>query len=272
MRHQETLKTPASIDPGNFWLERAGEKIRLGQELTLVSRNTISGKIELTLSCEVYRALNPLRKLDRFSEWMEGITYCGYELSLALSGRSREAVLAEAWNLLQIRPGGLLYIPMYAPQLGTDYYAPAGELQYLDGDGVCLVITGKNKFKTAYKSAFLTGRFGYFLPLKGEEACLILLNYPNNPSALYSEEPPEVPGDTGYSIHIYSDDGGLGGFAEMECNLQTIGGPGGQDRAFDRVTKWIFTGPRQRLGKIAELLLGKDIPASLGLHQKQEGK
>ena len=45
----------------------------------------------------------------------------------------------------------------------------------------------------------------------------------------------------------------------MECNLQTIGRPTGLDKAFDRLTKWIFIGRKERLKDISLTLIGYDI-------------
>ena len=184
------------------------------------------------------------------------------EQSLDLSGTSEENIFAEAWNLLQVRTGGVLFIPMYTPVKGTDHYAPAGDHEYPVERGICLKLTGDSQYKIAYKSAVLTGRFGYMKESDTEQSYLIVINYPNNPSAMYSEEPPqpELAGDTGYSIHIYNDDGKSGGFAEMECNMQTIGRPTGISRSVDRLTTWIFSGSKERLKEVARLLLGYEFP------------
>lgn len=257
--YKETLKTPTDIDPGNFEIEKKGEKIYIAQNLSLISRNTVEGKIELKFESYIYKALNPLRELINYKELMEDVDYCGYEQSLYLECDSKEDVLAETWNLLQVRPEGVIYIDMYKPMPGTVYFAAPKDMERVKESGVCLKISGKDGFKTGYKSAVLSGRLAYLGKIDEEEYSLIIMNYPNNPSAMYSEEPPEIKGDRGYSVHIYSDDGGLGGFAEMECNLQTIGRPTGLDKAFDRVTKWIFTGKKERLQDIALNLIGYDM-------------
>lgn len=76
---------------------------------------------------------------------------------------------------------------------------------------------------------------------------------------MYSEEPPLREGDNGYSVHIYNDDGNSGGFAEMECNMQTIGRPTGLNHSIECVTKWIYTGETKKLKAIAGVLLGYDF-------------
>ena len=255
-RFRETLDQPKTMDPGCFTMRREGERVYLFQSLDLESYNTVTGTVHLEFGRMIQKAENPLRKLADAKELMEGLSYCGYEQVLDLQASSEQDIYAESWNLLQIRPKGTLFIPMYRPTRGTDHYEPAGDHETCAENGVCLKITGDSRYKIAYKSAPLTGRFGYLADSENDNSYLIIINYPNNPSALYSEEPPLIEGDTGYSIHIYNDDGTSGGFAEMECNMQTIGKPTGLDRSIERVTKWIFAGPRDKLLAVAGVLLG----------------
>lgn len=253
---RETLKQPSIMDPGYYSMMRRGEMVYLRQMLSLKSYNTVTGEMYFDFRRMISAAKNPLRKLSFYDELMQGISYCGYEQVLDLQAQSEEDIFAESWDLLQIRPSGTLYIPMYKPVRGTDHYESAGEHEVLTEHGVCLRITGDSRYKIAYRSAVLTGRFGYLADSDTDESCLLIINYPNNPSCMYAEEPPEMPGERGYSIHIYNDDGNSGGFAEMECNLQTIGKPTGLNHSIDRVTKWIFSGKTEGLKEIADVLLG----------------
>lgn len=256
---RETLKQPKTMDPGDFTMNRCGDQVTLFQSLDLPSYNTVTGSMHFDFHRTIHKILNPLRKLPSYEDLMEGVSYCGFEQVLDLSVSSAQDMFAESWDLLQIRPKGTLYMPMYTPLKGTDHYEPAGDHEYFAGHGVCLKITGDSRYKIAYKAAALTGRFGYLKDSDTEDSYLIIINYPNNPSAMYSEEPPLVPGDTGYSIHIYNDDGNSGGFAEMECNMQTIGNPTGLTRSIDRLSKWIFVGKTEKLRKISDALLGYDF-------------
>lgn len=255
-RFRETLDTPRTIDPGHYTMKKKANAIDLHQMLDLQSYNTVTGQIHLDFGRTIVKAENPLRKLPDFAQRMEGVSYCGFEQVQELRSESQQDIYAETWDLLQIRPQGTIYIPMYQPLAGTDHYEPAGEHEQLMERGVCLRITGQSRYKIAYKSACLTGRFGYLADAVKDRSYLIVINYPNNPSAMYAEEPPLMKGETGYSIHIYNDDGKSGGFAEMECNLQTIGNPTGLFHAVDRVTKWIFAGEIEQLKRIAKILLG----------------
>lgn len=263
--YRESLDTPKTIDPGSFSLTREQDTIHLSQELDLTSYNTVTGTMHICFRRSIQKALNPLQKLPNYAELMKKMTYCGYEQILDLSGSSEQDIFAESWDLLQVRTKGTLYIPMYTPLRGTDHYAPTGQHETLTDHGVLLRLTGDSQYKIAYKSAVLTGRFGYLMDSNTENSVLIVQNYPNNPSAMYSEEPPhpDYAGDTGYSIHIYNDDGKSGGFAEMECNMQTIGKPTGISRSIDRLTTWIFSGPKVQLKEVSQFLLGYSFLESL---------
>ena len=258
-RFRETLKQPAVMDPGYYSLMRRKNQVVLHQTLSLPSYNTVTGEMYFDFKRTVQNAPNPLRRAKDAQELLCGVTYCGYEQVLDLTAESEEDIFAESWNLLQIRPEGTLFIPMYEPTSGTDHYEPAGEMEEVIEKGVLLHITGQRRYKIAYPAAVLTGRFGYLSKTKEGLPYLLILNYPNNPSCMYAEEPPTMPGEKGYSIHIYNDDGNSGGFAEMECNLQTIGRPTGLNHSIDRVTKWMFFGEGKKLGQIAKRLLGYDF-------------
>ena len=172
------------MDPGYYSMLRKGDHIHLHQMLKLPSYNTVSGEICIDFRRIISKAENPLRRLPGYPACMEGVSYCGYEQVLDLQTDSEQDIFAESWDLLQIRPKGTLYIPMYRSMRGTDHYEPAGAHETLRNSG---------------------------------------------------------------------------GFAEMECNLQTIGRPTGLNHSIDRVTKWIFHGTRAKLGEIADLLLGWDF-------------
>ena len=255
-RFRETLNTPKTIDPGSYRMTRDGDRIHLNMELDLTSYNTVTGSLHADFHRMIHPAKNPLRKLPMFEELMEGLSYCGLEEVIDLKVSGDEGILAESWDLLQIRPKGTLFIPMYCPLRGTDHYEPAGDHETVTENGILLRITGDSRYKIAYRSAVMTGRFGYLADSDSDTSVLVIICYPNNPSAMYSEQPPLIEGDTGYSIHVYNDDGNSGGFAEMECNMLTVGSPTGIDHSTDRLTKWVFTGSKERLKAAAKILLG----------------
>ncbi|NJN98830.1 MAG: hypothetical protein HC875_34425 [Anaerolineales bacterium] len=84
-------------------------------------------------------------------------------------------------------------------------------------------------------------------------------NFFNNPAAPYVEERAPWPGQRGHSVHIYNDDGGLGGFGELECNGQTIGGDTGRSSSADQFVLWLYVGAADKVKNLIPHLLGIEI-------------
>jgi len=100
-----------------------------------------------------------------------------------------------------------------------------------------------------YKSSKVTDRVVYVTNWK-DKSCLIICNFPNNPFDIYAEEPPELVGENDFSIYVYNDDGNADGFAELECNMQSVEETSGYSKSLDRVSTWIFCGENNQLNKI----------------------
>jgi hypothetical protein len=168
--------------------------------------------------------------------------------------------MSEAWSLVQLNPGGELLIPA-SPRLElTDYFQPVDEgLQTVYPNHVRLKITGDRQYKVGYKAAHVYGRLAYFNKIDDDQAYLIVRNFFNNPSAPYAEEPPLIPGRRGHSIHVYNDDGKSGGFGEMECNAQTIGGATDRSSSTDQMILWLYAGAAEKVKKLVPHLIGVEL-------------
>ena len=154
---------------------------------------------------------------------------------------------------------GHTHVPgVFTPE--PDFYEPIDEkLQTLFPDHIRLRITGDRQYKVGYAAAHVLGRMGYYNQLGDDLAYLVVRNFFNNPSLTYAEEPADAPGTRGHSIHVYNDDGNLGGFGEMECNAQTIGGETGRSTSNDQLVLWLYVGVPDRLKEIGLHLLGIEI-------------
>ena len=73
------------------------------------------------------------------------------------------------------------------------------------------------------------------------------------------EEPADRPGRRGDAIHVYNDDGMFGGFGELECHGQTIGGETGRSSSTDQMLLWVYVGPEHKLIEIATHLLDVEL-------------
>jgi len=250
---------PPEMDPGHWTLEQAGkDQWRLSQDMTLEAFNLTEGKKELRMEAVINPVPDPLRLLSNYRDLYEGVIYAGYEEVVTLTERQHDDILSTTWNVIQLRPGGNILIPTVPCVEITDYMEPINSsLQTIHPDHVSLRITGNRQYKTGYKSAHVTGRMAYFHHFDRKQAYLIVRNFYNNPSSIYPEEPPEMPGRRGDSIFIYNDDGALGGFGEMECMGQTIGGVTAKSSSTDPMALWIYKGPSKKLRMIISHLLGQ---------------
>jgi len=251
---------PEQVDPGRYVMEQPKPgQWRLSQDMTLEAHNLASGQKNLHLERLIRRVEDPLRNLGNYRDLIDGVLFAGYEQVVSLSESKLDDIVSEAWSLAQVNPGGVLVIPASPRVEFVDYYSPVGDLQAIHADHVRLQITGSNQYKVGYKAAHVFGRLGYFNHFDDGRAYLIVRNFFNNPSVPYAEEPAHLPGCRGYSIHIYNDSGDFGGFGELECNAQTIGGETGRSSSTDQLLLWLYVGPDDEVKKVALHLLGVEI-------------
>lgn len=255
-----SLRVPDQMDPGEHRLDQPEPgQCRLRQSLLLEAHNLASGTKQLYLERVIRPVEDPLRYLSDYRELAEGVVFAGYEQVVTLTEERLDAIMSETWNLLQLRPEGLLLIPASPGIEWTDYFAPVDEgHQSVHPHHVCVRITGKRQFKVGYKAAHLTGRLGYYSHLADGRAYLLVRNFYNDPSAPYVEEPPHLPGCRGDSVHVYNDSGMFGSFGELECQGQPIGGTTGRSSSTDQFALWLYAGSDDRIRQIALHLLAID--------------
>jgi hypothetical protein len=174
-----------------------------------------------------------------------------------LTEKKHNSLISQTWDLAQINPGGLLMIPALPDVEVTSYYDPVDETYQVVGEHqVCLRITGDHMFKMGYKAPHIFGRAGYFNHLADNCAYLIVRHYYNHPSTLYLDEPFDKPGCKGDSLQVYQDDGALGGFAEIECIGQPVGGKSHRSTVTDDISLSFYIGPTEKVARITEHLVG----------------
>jgi len=255
-----TYQLPSQVDPGRYVLDQtAANEYSLSQDMTLKAHNLASGEKQLRLERLIRRAEDPLRNLSNYKDLITEVVFAGYEQVVTLSESKLDDKMSEVWNLAQIKTGGLLCLCCTPCIEYTDYYEPVADLQTLHSNHVRLKITGEQMYKVGYKAAHLFGRYGYYNNLDDGQASLIVRNLFNNPSAPYAEEPAHTTGCSGHSVHVFNDDGQYGGFGELECNGQTIGGPTGKSSITDQMILWVYQGPDDKIKSIALNLLGVEI-------------
>jgi hypothetical protein len=259
-----TIGIPPQMDPGDWRLDEqhGGWRLRLG--LTLTANNLARGEKELWLERFIHPVADPLTYTRHYHTLLEGVTYAGYEQIVTLREAKHDQIMSQSWNVTPVWPGGRILIPSTPSVEVTDYFEPidvepADDAHLARQDHyLSLRITGDRRYKVGIKAAQTFGRLGYFHRQNGGDACLIVRNYFNNPSSPYVEEPPQTPGGAGDSIHVYNDGGLFGGFGELECHGQTIGGHTGRSSSTDQQLLWVYGGPEARVRAICRSLLGVD--------------
>lgn len=256
-----SLQFPAQVDPGTYRLEAAAaDRWRLSQNITLSAYNLASGVKELRLENLIRPVANPLRNVPNAAALMDGVRYAGYQQVVTLTESRSDDIESEVWNVIQLNPGGDLVIPATPRVAYSDYFESIdGEHQTVRPTHVRLKITGQRRYKVGYKAAHLFGRLGYLNRTADGQEYLLVRNFFSNPSAVYAEEPAGQPGQRGHSVHVYNDGGMFGGFGELECNGQTIGGASGRASSTDQMVLWLYAGPHAQLAEIAVQLLGVEL-------------
>jgi hypothetical protein len=252
----------AQMDPAERRLELTNQnEVHIQAEMRLEAYNLTRGRKKLFLEQVIRPVADPLRKLSSYPTLLDGVHYAGYEQVVTLQDLEPNPIACEAWNLIQLNPGGLLFIP--APSF-AEYTLYRGSIDggLMDfGPGYFYHrLTGQDEYKIGYKAAHLhSGRMAYLNDWDDEQAYLLVRNFFNNPSAEYIEEPTQQPGENGHSVHVYNDGGSFGGFGEMEVMGQTIGGVSGKNHSQDSFVLWLYAGAKEKLLEIAGHLLGVDL-------------
>ncbi len=255
-----TISIPAQMDPGEWRLDEQPEGWRLRQGLTLTAKNLAHGEKELWIERFIHPAADPLTHTRAYAELLDNITYAGYEQIVTLREAKHDDIMSQSWNVAPVWPGGRMIVPSSPAVEVSDYFEPVDD-QHLSRHGhyIALQITGDRRYKVGVKAAQTFGRLGYFHSREDGSAYLIVRNYFNNPSSPYVEEPPQTPGGAGDSIHIYNDGGLFGGFGELECHGQTIGGHTGRSSSTDQQLLWVYSGPKDKVAGVCWQLLGVEV-------------
>ncbi|MDX2140180.1 MAG: DUF6786 family protein [Chloroflexota bacterium] len=258
-RFLETLLFPPQMDPAQYTFDADTTSARLKADMTLQAYNLASGSTTLTVEHHIRTGLpNPLRALKAFDPLMRGVAYAGFMRSVHLATAPTDPLHSESWCLMQLNPGGTMIIPATVAdaEVSTYFGDPAPDSLTVSDGAYRLALTGRREYKTGYKAAALTGRLGYLNVLADGRGYLIIRNYFNNPSAIYAEEPPGLPGVNGHSVHAYNGGGDFGQMGELEVTGQTIGGVSGRASSTDDFVLWVFSGAREQLQAIGRVLLG----------------
>ncbi len=246
-----SYSVPDDLDPGFYTLQTEGDGVCvLEEKVSLQVHRTVQRK-ELEIQRRVSPAVNPVPEIP--------VEHFGYYHEIMLREKTHDDVVSEAWNLLQLNPEGVLYIPVISAVDFTEYYDRFRfGYQRIYPDYVRLKIDGCCKYKVGYNASALTGRSGYVCRV-GDSYYLLLRDFHVDPAGQYFKSPAGAAAKTGSALHVYNDDGMMGGFAEHECSCLAIGGVTGRKFSYDRIANHYFTGSAAVIKEVAEKLLGLNI-------------
>jgi hypothetical protein len=258
---------PPSLDPGVHDLRRDGDAVVMTRTAELASFVAPRGRTRVELGLRVEPAPDPLRHLRRPLGWPD-VRYAGYTVTTTLAQDADAAIAAEAWTLDQVRAGGTALVGTTCDPQVSDYYEPVGDhLREVPG-GVALRITGADRWKVGVSAASATGRVGYLRrAADGDPAgtsTLVVRASASDPSDEHAEEPDHAPGRRGDSIHLYDDDGGLGGFAELEARGRPHVAGSSPAPVTDVFRTWWYSGPDAQVDAVCRALVGID-PTEAGV-------
>ena len=256
-----TYTLPAAMDPGTHTLDTSTmAEARLRQHLHLRPYRLTEAAKALDIAIHVQSASDPLRYVHDHGALVRDVSFAGYRQTVTISETTRDAVMSESWNLLQLNPGGKVIVPCATPTEISDYYEPVDSHLAQHAGWAEVTITGARRFKIGFKSAHVSGRLGYLHFATDGIAYLLVRSFYNDPSSNYTEEPDFAAGQVGDSTHIYNDDGALGGFGELEARGRAIGATTGRSTSTDEFTTWCYRGPARAVRTIARQLLGPYNP------------
>jgi hypothetical protein len=238
-----TYEVPEAVDPARYEVvssDAMAAVLRTPMELEF-RRSKHRAKLEVTKRIAALTAAPSIAD--------GGLDFCGYELETTLAAESDLGPARPGiWNLIQAVGGGEIIVPV---KEGASPRAFIGDPVYAIYGGLlrCKAAT-KASFKFCIKASQSTGRVCY-LQADAEPATLIVRTFEVGNEADYTDVPPDDLADGGYAQEIYVDDGGFGGFAELEYVCPSLA-QSGPRRSVDRSTVWAFSGKKDAIVKLCE--------------------
>jgi hypothetical protein len=188
----------------------------------------------------------------------DGLGYIGYELSseLRVLTPDHPATCYGLWEIMQVPPGGTVFIPTRRPPELVDYFQTGVAAHCrVERAHVAFPVTGQAKHKLGLRAADCYGAMVYYRPGPQESATLIVRQAGVFPGAVYADYPAHQPHRRDVALQFYNDSGAFGGFGEMEYHAPAATA----EKLFQTVDvsyTWCFGGPADRIRAVMLQLLG----------------
>lgn len=247
--HHTNYAVPADLDPGQYVADSIAK-----QGILFASEggadNLVSGKpFQFTARRQITLCAPPVDP--------GGLSYVGYELSsmLKVSRPDRPEACYGLWQLLQIPPGGTIYIPTQGDPEPIDYFQTgvSGHVQRQSGT-IAFPVTGTEQHKLGLRPDHVRGLMGYYRRA-GDQATLIVRQAAVFPGAIYADYPAHARERRDVALQFYNDGGDAGGFGELEYH-STAAVARNFYTVRDVSRTWCFGGPADEIRDLARRLLG----------------
>ena len=242
-RFADTYEVPKAVDPAEYRItEQDDRSISLSTDMQLEFKQS-GVTVDLKLSKSVSLLDEPPLELP------EGVDWAGYAMHTRLESDALPAnVFPAAWHILQVPGGGRIILPVHP---GAQPRAFIGDPVYRDeGDAITCDVDTAQSFKFSLHARDCTGLLIY-LQLDADQPYMLIRKLSVLDEDLYTDVPCDDLSDTGYVEQVYVDDGGFGGFGELEYHTTALGKHAAK-AVSDANMVWALTGDAASLSMVLD--------------------
>lgn len=248
-------KTPSAMDPGAYEFDKHDARsVSLHATGQLPVHGT-NHKVGFDVSRDIRVVDAPLSPDHPL---MLAVQYVGIETSHVLNiieGTHKGQL--DLWHLLQAPVGSVLIVPIKQAASGTQvkplsYGLPGAWVE--KPDHIMWRYGGEARAKFGLSAAALTGRTAILRELNPGRWCLIVREFPVQPTSIYGDHPYGLP-RTDQAFQAWDGYG----FGEMEFHSPVLDSERGPRRLTESDRLWAFGGTAQQMTGLAKELLAVDI-------------
>jgi hypothetical protein len=242
-------EVPKSVDPGDFRVVRSDTAaVRMENEMSVHfarAKRTVEMHFEKEI---VHIGKAPI-------DVPAGVHFTGYKLKTELSAKSTigEEVKPGIWNILQTPGDVQIIIPV---KEGKPPRKLIGDPEYVvDGNTIRCDVKTKASYKFAVHADNSRG-MTFFLNSQADPASLVVRRFAVVAPERYGDVPVDDLNAVGFMHQVYVDDGGLGGFGEVEYHAPYLSSAN-EYRVEDSCDTWAFLGKRESIEAMFQKLLSE---------------
>jgi len=234
---------PRAMDPANYAIvESNKESVTLQSRINLPFRKT-----EVNIPFSVTKRIETLSAPP--SDIPTHVDYAGFSLETRIDAEDEipEGIRPGSWSILQVDGGGELTVPMSSSIPPHNFFNTS--VYRIEGNVLKCRYKTDESFKFCIRAGNCTGKM-FYLNKIGDRSTLIFRTFDVFDEDRYGDYPSDDHSDTGYVQMFYVDDGGLGGFGELEHQSPSLA----DGRVSDRCDTHAFIGTDQDVMSILEAL------------------